>query len=279
MEATIQYIKKELAGLYPATEVTGFIKLIFEHVCQMTYTDQVIHRKEKLNSSYIQQIEEIVSRLKQHEPIQYILGETEFLGLKIKVNPSVLIPRPETEELVNWIIKSVPSHPVSILDIGTGSGCIALTLKHTFKNTQILAIEHSADAISTARINAQINHLDVHFIHTDIFKWKNKAWEDMDIIVSNPPYIRETEKKSMLPNVLKYEPKKALFVSNTDPLIFYREIARFAKKTLKKNGWLYVEINENFGDAMASLLNKTGFKNVEIKKDLYGKDRMLRCRK
>lgn len=279
MEATIQYIEKELRGLYPQTEVRGFIRLIFEHVCGMNYTQQVLRSNEIIDSISKEKIEGIIQRLKNYEPIQYILGETEFYRLKLKVAPGVLIPRPETEELVQWIIDSIKSSSLRILDIGTGSGCIALTLKNELKSAQVSAVDFFETALKIAHENAVKNNLQVEFVQADILNWQNYNWQQFDIIVSNPPYVREQEKKAMLPNVLDFEPEKALFVSDDKPLVFYREIARFAQKYLKDGGELYFEINENLGEETAELLQQENFSDVELKKDLHGKLRMIKCRK
>lgn len=279
MEATIQYIEKELSGLYPQSEVRGFTRLILEHVCGMNYTQQVLHRNEIIDSISKGKIEKIVQRLKNYEPIQYILGETEFFGLRLKVAHGVLIPRPETEELVQWIVDSAKPGAPLILDIGTGSGCIALALKNELKNAQVSTVDFSEQALEIARKNALMNQLEVEFIHADILNWQNYNWELFDVIVSNPPYVREKEKKAMQPNVLVFEPEEALFVSDDNPLIFYHEIARFAQKYLKDGGELFFEINENLGKETAELLQRENFSDVELKKDLHGKMRMLKCRK
>ncbi|MGM0620152.1 MAG: peptide chain release factor N(5)-glutamine methyltransferase [Bacteroidota bacterium] len=279
MEATIQYIEKELTGLYPKTEVKGFIRLIFWHLFQFSYTDLVFRRNQKLGKSSQKRIEEIVERLKKFEPIQYILGETEFLELKLTVNPSVLIPRPETEELVQWVITTVENEKLSVIDIGTGSGCIALALKKELKNAVVTGVDISAESIRTASKNAEINQLDVTFTQADILQWEKENWEPVDLIVSNPPYVRELEKAAMHQNVLQYEPENALFVSNANPLVFYRSIADFANRYLKANGWLFFEINENLGEELVSLLAAKGFGAIEIKNDINGKSRMLRCQK
>lgn len=279
MEATIQYIEKELAGLYPKTEVQGFIRLIFWHVLQLSYTDLVLRRNQKLENSSQKRIEEIVERLKKFEPIQYILGETEFWGLKLAVNPSVLIPRPETEELVQWITTTVEGEKISVVDVGTGSGCIALALKKEMTNAVVSGVDISGESILTARKNAEINRLDVTFKQADILQWEKEKWEPVDLIVSNPPYVRELEKAAMHQNVLQYEPENALFVSNTNPLGFYRSIADFARRYLNEKGWLFLEINENMGEELTQLLAAKSFVDIEIRKDINGKDRMLRCRK
>jgi len=279
MEATIQYIEKELTGLYPKTEVQGFVRLIFWHVLQLSYTDLVLRRNQKLEKSSQKRIEAIVERLKKFEPIQYILGETEFFGLKLTVNPSVLIPRPETEELVQWITTTVEDEKLSVVDIGTGSGCIALALKKELKNAVVTGVDISAESIRTASKNAEQNQLDVTFKQADILQWEKEKWEPVDLIVSNPPYVRELEKAAMHPNVLQYEPENALFVSNTNPLVYYQSIAVFANRYLKANSWLFFEINENLGEELVSLLAAIGFGAIEIKKDINGKNRMLRCQR
>ena len=277
MKAVIQYIEKELEGLYPGTEIQGFTRLILENVFRLNYTGLVLRKDDPILSAEKKQIEKIVQKLKNFEPVQYILGETEFYGLKIKVNPSVLIPRPETEELVNWIVETgLPGNP-KIADVGTGSGCIALALKKQMDNASILAVDISEKAIQTAEINSNLNRLDVEFFQTDILNWEKYEWDCFDLIVSNPPYVREMEKVKMQPNVLNFEPQMALFVPDDDPLIFYRKIASFAKKYLQKNGWLYFEINENLGREMTLLMQNLGFRKTEVKKDINGKDRMLRC--
>lgn len=277
MHATIQYIKKELDRLYPKSEIDSFSRLIFEAVCGLNFTEQILQKNIKINSGNFRQIEDIVFRLKNFEPIQYILGETEFYDLKLKVNPSVLIPRPETEELVHWITETKHNNLHNILDIGTGSGCIALALKNRLKNTGVAGIDISENALQVARENAIQNKLEVEFFKADILNWENCKWKLFDVIVSNPPYIRESEKKKMNANVLNYEPENALFVSDKEPLVFYRKIAEFAKKYLEKNGWLYFEINEKLNEEMKKMLNNLEFVNIEIKKDLNRKDRMLRC--
>lgn len=277
MKAVIQYIEKELDGLYPETEIQGFTRLILESVFRLNYTGLILRKDDPVLSAEKKQIEKIVQRLKNFEPVQYVLGETEFYGLKIKVNPSVLIPRPETEELVNWIVETgLPGNP-KIADIGTGSGCIAMALKKQMNNTSVLAVDISEKAIQTAEINSNLNRLDVEFFQADILNWEKYEWDSFDLIVSNPPYVREMEKVKMQPNVLNYEPRMALFVPDDDPLIFYRKIASFAKKYLRKNGWLYFEINENLGKEMTLLIQNLGFRKTEVKKDINGKDRMLRC--
>jgi release factor glutamine methyltransferase len=279
MIATIQYINSELTGLYPVSEIEGFTRIMFEAVCGWGFTDQIVKRHEKVSNADFEKMVGIVSRLKNYEPIQYILGETEFYGLNLIVNPAVLIPRPETEELVQWITKSkLPGESV-ILDIGTGSGCIALAIKSRLKNSDVFGTDISEKALDVARLNAFKNNLDVVFFQADILKWEEFEWKNYDVIVSNPPYIRESEKGQMNSNVLDYEPENALFVSDRDPLVFYHSIATFAKIYLAKNGILFFEINENLGSEINEMLVDLGLNDIEIRKDINGKNRMICCRK
>lgn len=279
MKATIQFINSELHGLYPVSEIEGFTRIIFESVCGWSFTRQLVKKHEKIQEPDFLKIQEIITRLKTFEPIQYILGETEFFGLRLIVNPSVLIPRPETEELVDWIVRSDLPPDSRILDIGTGSGCIALALKSVLKNAAVSGIDISEKALETAHENAAKNKLDVRFNQSDILKNDNSNNEVYDVIVSNPPYIREREKLLMLPNVLEYEPGNALFVPDSDPLVFYRSIAAFAIKNLAENGKLFLEINENLGHEMKNMLVDFGFCNIEIRKDINEKNRMICCTK
>ena len=279
MQATIQYIEKELADHYPKSEVKGFVRLIFESVCGWNYSEQILKRNERVNSPEITRVKEIVQSLKVYEPIQYILGETEFYGLNLKVTPSVLIPRPETEELVQWVIEMNSFDAPRILDIGTGSACIALGIKSQISSANIHGVDISDKALEIANENAILNNLDVNFFQVDILNWEKYNWGSYDIIVSNPPYVREIEKPQIQPNVLKYEPENALFVSNDNPLIFYSRIADFAQSYLVNNGNLFFEINEYLGEEMCNLLKHKGFVDVELKKDINNKNRMLFCRK
>lgn len=279
MQVTIQYIKAELAALYPETEIDGFIRLIFDAVLGFSYTDLILHKNKILNSEEQVRIQEIIARLKTKEPIQYILGECEFYGLTFRLNSAVLIPRPETEELVHWIINSEISSDAKILDIGSGSGCIPLALKNEMPMAKISSVDISEKALKTAHANANDLGLDVNFLQADILNWQNYSWEKYDVVVSNPPYVRESEKQLMDDNVLKYEPDGALFVKDDDPLIFYRTIAKFAQQKLNENGYLFFEINEYLGAEMKCLLKELNYREIELRKDLSGKNRMLKCKK
>lgn len=279
MRSTIQYIENELAGLYPSTEISGFVRLILESVYQLSYTGQVLMKAEKLPEEGFERVQEIVARLKMYEPLQYILGETWFHDLRLNVAPGVLIPRPETEELVDRILQLTLDPAARILDIGTGSGAIALALKKGFPDAGMEAVDISEKALEIARENAKRHQLDVHFSQCDILKWKDHEWPQYDLIVSNPPYVRESEKKQMEANVLRYEPTTALFVDDADPLLFYRAIAAFAGEHLKKEGYLFFEINESLGSEMKQLLETAGFEQVQLWQDINGRNRMAGCQK
>jgi len=279
MQTTIQYISEELASYYPGSEIRGFVRLIMESVCGLSYTEMILQKDRVPDADKKNEIEGIIKRLKTYEPIQYILGETEFFDLKLKVNPNVLIPRPETEELVNWILESEIAQQSKILDIGTGSGCIGLALKANLPESVVLGIDISEKALETARNNAQSNNLDVIFKKADILHFDANNWAEPDVVVSNPPYVRDSEKQLMQKNVLDFEPVGALFVPDDDPLLFYSAIAEFSIKRLRKSGFLFLEINEYLGAEIKELLEDVGFRHVEIKMDLFGKNRMIRCQK
>lgn len=279
MQATIQYIKAELTNHYPNTEIDGFIRLIFESVLKMSYTDMVLQKNKILSAEDKTRIQGIVSRLKTKEPIQYVLGKCEFYGLKFTVKPGVLIPRPETEELVHWIVKSNLNPKANILDIGSGSGCIPLAIKNELPKAAVRSVDISDEALKVAITNAKNLNLKVDFLQADILNWQKYTWEKYNLIVSNPPYVRECEKKQMEDNVLNYEPEGALFVSDEDPLLFYRTIAQFASKYLCDGGCLFFEINEYLGTEMKNLLKELNYSEIELRKDLNGKDRMIMCKK
>jgi release factor glutamine methyltransferase len=209
------------------------------------------------------------------------LGHTEFYGLQFKVNPSVLIPRPETEELVEWVLNSnLPQTAINILDIGTGSGCIAISLKKNLPNATIWAIDISAEALKTAKENAKLNDAEVHFIETDVLN-QNQTFNllplNFNLIISNPPYVTPADKGLMHANVTDFEPHTALFVPQDDPLLFYKSIADLAAKKLIKGGLLFFEINESYGEETAVMLEEKQFKQVELRKDLSGRDRMIKA--
>lgn len=275
MKTTIQYIKSELKNVYPETEIQGLTRIILEFVTGWNFTQQQFNRQTSISETQRKEIIEITKRLKIHEPIQYILGETEFYGLKLKVAPAVLIPRPETEELVKLVLDKNENRRPRILDIGTGSGCIALALKNNLSEAEISGVDISDPALDIARENARLNRLEVNFFNADILRWEKYEWNSYDIIVSNPPYVRESEKVQMHENVLNFEPQTALFVADSDPLIFYRKIAEFAKVYLIECGRLFFEINENLAEEMYDMLNGLGFREIELNSDINEKKRMM----
>ncbi|WP_396159218.1 peptide chain release factor N(5)-glutamine methyltransferase [Flavobacterium sp.] len=280
---------KELSSLYDEHEIDSFFYIIVEKLNGLKRIDLALNPEKVLDGIHLKKWKSIVLDLKTQKPIQYILGETEFYGAPFLVNENTLIPRPETEELVELIIKQnpkseIPPEPkvngaklnskLKILDIGTGSGCIAISLAKNISNADVFAIDVSEEALVIAKMNAAINKTDVTFLLDNILKIVDLE-QQFDIIVSNPPYVRNIEKAEIKPNVLAYEPHLALFVDDMDALLFYRKIGQLAKKNLNPNGKLYFEINQYLGKETVELLEDLGFKNVELKKDIYGNDRMI----
>ncbi len=271
-------MEKELENLYPATEIKSFYYLIVEKLNSWSRTEIIANKNTVFSEQQHQTMLAFIKRLKNFEPIQYILGETEFYGLDFQVNASVLIPRPETEELVEWIQKENESKTVlDMLDVGTGSGCIAISLKNIFPNAKVDAYDVSEKALEVAIANAKKNSLLVNFSKVDILNQALQPSEKWDVIVSNPPYIPEQEKIEILPNVLNHEPHLALFVPNDSPLHFYSAIALFAIKNLKPKGKLYFEIHKDAGESCMELLSMLGFANIELRRDISGNDRMIRA--
>ncbi len=271
------FFTKELTFLYPKKEIDAFFFRIIEDQLQLTTTDLFTQEDYELSTDMHTKFSFFIDRLKKEEPIQYILGSTEFYGYTFEVNPNVLIPRPETEELVTWIKESLPvDSTASILDIGTGSGCIPVTLKKEIPSAEVFALDISDKAIETATINAKKNNADVSFLQHDILSEKELE-NTFDIIVSNPPYVRNLEKKEIKANVLNNEPHLALFVSDDNPLIFYKRIADIAKKNLNSNGFLFFEINQYLGNETKEMLIQKGFTSVLVKQDLFGNDRMIKA--
>lgn len=278
MKAAIASIRKELAGIYSTGEIESLIFLIFERMKGYTRTQFLLAKEEILTPENQFEIDQIVLRLKNQEPIQYILGETEFYGLPFYAVPGVLIPRPETEELVQWIVQENKLDKPNILDIGTGSGCIAISLRKNIPQSTVLACDISPVCLETARRNAELNSAELTVFKYDILnRTPEFEFPKLDILVSNPPYVRETEKLLMEKNVLEYEPELALFVPDADPLIFYSRIADFAQLHLKNGARLYFEINEAFGLECSEMLRGKGFSKITLKKDINGKDRMIGC--
>lgn len=266
-----------LSSIYDEMEAENIFYLILQNRKKLKRVDLALSPDLLLSESEIENWNAILEQLKNEIPIQYILGSTSFFGLEFLVNESVLIPRPETEELVDWILKETSQvQDFKILDIGTGSGCIAITLAKNLKNTQVFAIDVSNKAIETAKLNAKQNDVEVFFMNCDILSTDDLN-QKFDCIVSNPPYVRNLEKVEIKKNVLDNEPHLALFVEDEDALIYYRKIAELAKKSLNPNGKLYFEINQYLASETIALLKDFGFKNIELRKDIYGNDRMLKA--
>ncbi|MFH1321758.1 MAG: HemK/PrmC family methyltransferase [Bacteroidota bacterium] len=330
VNSIVRLFRDELNGIYPDGEINNFIYMAFEEYLGFSKTDMVTKFANILSKTDLLKMKNVVKQLKLNKPIQYILGTCEFYGLKLKVDQRVMIPRPETEELVDWIINDANKSNLKILDIGTGSGCIAIALKKNIPDAIISSIDVSEKALSLARENAKVNNVSISFFYMDILKqphpchsasWlRDKSyaparsfdekgsssvgspaplrpsskvrefqrestplplmkgwWEGLfDIIVSNPPYVRISEKKQMEKNVLDYEPYSALFVEDENPLIYYKIISDIALGKLKKNGKLYFEINEYFGNEIKALLENKRFTQIIVKRDMQNKERMVR---
>ena len=281
MKEIRNYIEDSLKGLFSAEEIRSLTKMILERCCSIPQQRLLFDKDIQISDTQKQDIEAIVTRLKNQEPIQYILGTAWFYDLDFNVTPDVLIPRPETEELVERILERHRQQDIRILDVGTGSGCIAVTLAAHLPEARVVAADVSPGALATAARNAAKNKVTVHFVETDILA--RKALEDIpgvfDVIVSNPPYVKLSEKESMEANVLNYEPHLALFVTDSDPLLFYRSIARFGNEKLRKGGSLYFEINAQYGNEVAGLLEEEGYTDIEIIKDIPGKDRIIQAKR
>ncbi|WP_455498959.1 peptide chain release factor N(5)-glutamine methyltransferase [Coprobacter sp.] len=276
MEQSIRLIQDSLRGIYSPGEIKALTRIIFEEVCHYTLTDILLHKNNILSASKRQEIAIITKRLQQNEPIQYIIGHTEFYGIKIHVAPGVLIPRPETGELIDCILKDNTGFKGSILDIGTGSGCIALALAKNFPDAQVEGWDISPKALKIANKNASKTNLQITFSLKNILTLNpSTISRRYELIVSNPPYICEWEKKDMEKNVLNYEPHLALFVPDSDPLLFYRKIGEAGKKLLSPGGKLYFEINALLWKESTSLLESLGYKNICITKDISGKNRFI----
>ena len=302
-----------LLSIYDLGEAESFFYLILEEKQQLKRIDLALNPDLTFSNAEIQLWNSILEQLQKEIPIQYLLGKTSFYGLDFEVNENVLIPRPETEELVEWIIQSQKVEVISgklemgsgklgeeqsaklereqqirkinILDIGTGSGCIAIALSKNLPNAEVFAVDVSEKALATAQKNAISNQVEVNFIQADILtindleKLASSNFHlptSFDLIVSNPPYVRELEKKEIKKNVLDNEPHLALFVADSDALVFYRKIAELAQKNLSPKGQLFYEINQYLGKEMMELLEKMNFQNIELRQDIYGNDRMIR---
>ncbi len=274
-----QMFQNQLRDFFPQEEINNFFFLTIEKEFGYSKAKTIMRLDEPVSMGESIMIHDCLNRLKKSEPIQYILGEADFYGLTLKVNRNTLIPRPETEELVDWIIKDAKKDkdtPISIIDLGTGSGCIALALSKNLEQADVSAWDVSEGALRVARKNARDLHCKILFEREDMLELPDRE-KEFDIIVSNPPYVRYSEKKEMKKNVLDYEPAIALYVPNEDPLLYYKKIVEWGKSSLKTGGHIYFEINEFQGEDMVGFIENEGYKRVRLKKDYTGRDRMIRA--
>ena len=276
-----QQLWQQLARTYDTGEAKAIARMLYEVRYGLSLSDLLMGRDADVPQQELQQLTE---RLEQHEPIQYVLGQADFCGRTFRVSPAVLIPRPETEELCQWVTTKVRDSAcndaaLSILDVGTGSGCIAITLAAELPEAKVTAWDISEDALLVACENALLNGVTVDFELQDVLLATAAAQQTKDIIISNPPYICNKERATMEANVLEHEPHQALFVPDDDPLLFYRAIAKLGQQTLIHDGWLYFEINPLFAGQLAQLLSSMSYRDIEIKTDQFGKQRMIRARK
>lgn len=273
------FFKNGLLGYYPKKEIDTFFYRICDMHLNLKRIDIALKSDMIVAAQTFEYFEMVTERLLNYEPIQYILGSTLFFGSDFIVDKQVLIPRPETEELISWILEQVDTkQPIKILDVGTGSGCIAISLAKLLPHAEVYAMDISLGALSIAKQNAEANHVVVQFIEASVLEWEN---QDLlfDVIVSNPPYVRESEKEMMSPNVLNHEPHLALFVENNNPLLFYKAIIEMSKRNLTKEGLIYFEINEYLAEETKSLFLSTFFEGVQLKADIFSKKRMLCAKK
>lgn len=271
-------VKERLNAYFSPSEADFLAFVLLEKVTQLSKTQILLNTAFTFTQAQQELLENDLQRIIAQEPWQYVVGEIDFLGSKLKVNSAVLVPRPETEE---WVQKLIQKHKNQnfrhILEIGTGSGCIAITLAKAFPDAELTALDISQEAINLAFQNSLNNKVYINFLHFDFLTWQTS--DSWDLVVSNPPYICESEKKQMQTNVLAYEPSQALFVPDENPLLFYEKIAKLAQNHLSERGWLYVEINERFGTEVKALLEQCGLQNVIIQQDFAGKDRVAIARK
>ncbi len=277
-----QDLRFQLYHFYETREADNIADLVMEKVTGWKRIDRVLHKKALLSGQQQAQLLSITESLLLHTPVQYVLEEAWFYGLPLYVNKDVLIPRPETEELVHWVLQTTKEGATSpvVLDIGTGSGCIPLAIKKNLPGSAIYATDISAAALAVAAKNAVLLQLDIHCLLLDVLSAEeHPALPPVDIMISNPPYIPLSEKASMAKHVVDFEPHLALFTGDADPLVFYRAVAALAKKQLQWHGWLFLEIHEDRGQQVEALLAEAGFTDILLKKDMQGKDRMIRCMK
>jgi release factor glutamine methyltransferase len=277
LQQTRSFLEIELRKRYPEGEAASVTRHILEHV-GYPVTRLLMEPSNRPGTTILSQIKEIVAEINTGRPIQYILGYTYFLDMKISLNDHVLIPRPETEEMVYRIRKSQEIDPGRILDLGAGSGCIALALKKCYPNSYVAGVENSKDALKVAMQNSRFHRLHIDWIVADMLKGSTVNFPgQLDLMVSNPPYVRESERFRMRSNVLDFEPHEALFVSDDDPLIFYSAIISIAEEALSSNGVIWVEINENLGNETSRIFESAGFRQVTVIQDIHGKERFIRA--
>ncbi len=264
---------------FSKSEINTFFKLLCEDIIGIKPHQIIINAANKVSDSDLNLFFDAINRLKLNEPIQYIIGHSYFFGNKFKLSPSVLIPRPETEELISWIFTHYkPFEKLKILELGTGSGCIAITLAKHFVNSNVFALDISDNALEVARFNSESNNTNVVFFKADILNL-DVLDENYDIIVSNPPYVSKSEISKMSPNVLDYEPHLALFVEDSNPLIFYKSIKKIILSNLSPKGHCFLEINESYGDELIQLYEDLSFDSITLKKDIFDKNRMIKIKK
>lgn len=279
MQKSIEYIRASLQLQFAENELRIVTQILISEITGFSPAQIIVNKNTIFSDEQVKLVHSFVEKLKNNEPLQYVTGKTEFFGLKIITKPGVLIPRPETEELIEWIMQSLDrSHNYDMLDIGTGSGCIALALKSVFENAYVCAMDISDEALKIANENARALNLKIRFLQGNALQMpeEKSRW---DIIVSNPPYIPLAEKNEMDSAVVDFEPHQALFVHDNDPLLFYRRIAEYAFSALKVNGLLFFEIHRDFGQQCVAMLHETGFTNVELRRDISGNDRMIKAKR
>ncbi len=269
--------RSDLTGLYTVEEISSLFKVVLEEFLSFDITKFYLNRDYTLSKIELDKINKFANELKKGKPYQYIIGETRFYNYKFYVNESVLIPRIETEGLVDWVLNENKNSKINVIDICSGSGCIAIVMKMKRNKWDISALEINKKAIDLAKHNSSRNSVNINYIHADIFTWNN--FNEIDIIVSNPPYVAESEKKAMKSNVLNFEPEKSIFVKDEEPLTFYKRIFDISKLKLKSGGLLYFEINPQFKSDLISLSRKYSFSNYELKKDIFKRNRYIKFQK
>ncbi|MEC5146610.1 peptide chain release factor N(5)-glutamine methyltransferase [Chitinophaga sp. 212800010-3] len=280
IQTAFTYITGTISELYDEREAAGIAHIVMEYLTGMNKLDRLVHKTRLLSPDQNERLKLAIEALQRHEPVQYITGTSWFYGMELLVNKQVLIPRPETEELVEWMVQDARHrHHLHLLDVGTGSGCIPLALKKSLPDAAVTGVDVSEGALEVARSNSSRQRLEVDFLQIDALNPQQLATlPEFDMIVSNPPYIRQSEQAAMQQSVWGYEPSLALFVPDNDPLLFYRHISHMALTKLNPNGALYFEINEALGNEVIAMMKDTGFSDLTLKQDMFGKDRMVRGR-